>query len=516
MNRFLSNIILITLFINVFGFAGCDTQDLPDDMRNFQKNLYYDGVFLENLARISDSCTPRYTKNYAFFEKKSEIFFNKGLNNMRRDDLKAAVNDLLKSLESGETSMRLRDGATSDNLHYLGQINENIGDIYNKVNSLKPAAHFYSQAADCFEAAGRQHEVIEQLLKIGDIYQRNHIPNIALLNYETAESHRNLSETQLCEVLIKKGISLYDVADVETADSIYDLISRKSPQSIDYNYFTAIHLYNHDDLETALPELLHCFKYGTSDMKVRAAEMLADLYFRMGERYEELQYAQYQAKITSSEARLTPTKMELEEAYDDFIKNTGHVDETETGGRWWIMAASVLLLASAAASLILRFKKRETETNHEPVATDVTDEKETLADEIPGRSFDDDFRNFAASEIFSDIKGSLEGKTIMTKTVGDYPRLALSKTKIVTLTTRFNECFPNLTHTLSAMHPELTGTDFRYIILSIMGLSNLEIAVLLQQTYSSVSKRNRHLKDVFATEDPLEQFFYNYLHMVKY
>lgn len=523
MNKFISHIARIALLIIAFGFASCNNQSIPDDMQSFQKKFTKDDGYIENLAHLADSCTHKYSKNYAFFEKKSEIFYQKGQNNLRKNDFKTAAEDLFKALESEKKSIKFKESTTNDDFHYLGQIYESIGDIYNSVNSVKAASYFYDEALSQFENASRQHEVIDILLIIGDLYQNNHIPEIALLNYEIAEGRKNLTESQLNEILIKKGIALYDITDVETADSIYESIWKKSPQSIEYNYFTSIHLYNHDKFEEALPDLLYCFKYGSPNIKIKTAEMLADVYFRLGDRYEELQYAQYQARVTSSEARLTPIKMELEAAYDEYIENVSGRNGAESKHlnkvRLILLFVSLILIGVASAYLISKKKNKKSNQviqDKEKIINDISKKLEDANSNKPSRSFDDDYKVFAETSIFKDIKSSLEGKIIMTKTVGDYPRLALSKVKIINLTTKFNECFPNLTHILSEKHPELTPHDFRHIILSIMGHSNLEIAVLLQQTYSSASKRNKHIKDIFNTEEPLEHFLPNYLRSIKY
>lgn len=531
MNEIILHIVRIALLINVFGFASCTNQNIPDDMHNFQKNFRNNDVFIEDLAHLADSCTPKYSKNYAFFEKKSEIFYQKGINNSKKNDFINASEDFFKALDAEKISIKLKETTTNDDFHYLGQILESIGDIYANVNSVKPASYFYDEALSQFENANRHHEVIDMLLKIGDIYQSNHISNIALLNYETAERHKNLTESQLDEILVRKGIALYDIGDMKSADSIYKLISQKSMQSIEYNYFTSIHLYNQNKFEEALTVMLYCFKYGSHNIKISTAELLADVYFRMGNRYEELQYAQYQAKITSAEARLTPMKMELEMAYDKYIENVSGKNNDKASNinkiRWILLIVTFLILIGVASAYYISKKKNKEShqviqniekiiDDKEKIINDISKKLEDANSNIAARSFDDDFKVFAETNIFKDIKRTLEGKTIMTKTVGDYPRLALSNVKLITLTTKFNESFPNLVHTIVKAHPGLTSNDIRYIILATMGFSCQEIAVLLQLTYSSSNKRNKHIKSVLGTEEALEHYLHNYLRSIKY
>ena len=92
-------------------------------------------------------------------------------------------------------------------------------------------------------------------------------------------SKKNLTEEQYNTIQIKKGIALYDISDIEAADSLYRRISTKSPHSIDYHYFAACYFYYSNNFKKALPHLLKCFEEGNAKMKLDASEMLASIYF---------------------------------------------------------------------------------------------------------------------------------------------------------------------------------------------------------------------------------------------
>lgn len=49
-----------------------------------------------------------------------------------------------------------------------------------------------------------------------------------------------------------------------------------------------------------------------------------------------------------------------------------------------------------------------------------------------------------------------------------------------------------------------------------MGFSDMEIAVLLKQTYGSANKRSNRIKDIIHTEEELEHFIPNLLRTVRY
>ncbi|MBO7459419.1 MAG: hypothetical protein J6T53_00740 [Bacteroidales bacterium] len=509
MKLFYRHIVFISLLITALCFTACNNKSIPTEIMDFKNNYENTDEQLDKLAKTADSCSKFYANDPIFLEKKSQIFFQKGRKDHKKSEYLEAAKAFIESYNAQKTLISLKKESDNDDVHYLGQILDNIGDVYADVNSLKPASYFYDQALIQFENASRQHEVIDMLLKIGDLYQHNHISNIALLNYETAEDKKNLTEDQYNLIQIKKGIALYDIFDVNSADSIYGRMWTKSPHLIEFQYFTGCHFYYNNKFDAALPYLLKCFEEGDAKIKVEAAEMLASIYFSLNQHDKELFYAQYQAKAQSAEARLTPVKMELESIYEQFVadNNPQKSDKSHSfNGLIWILIAVIIILIIGVIAFYQHTKRNALD---QPTATE-------NVEETPKRSYEEDYKLFVNSKIYNEIKESLEGKEILIKTVGDYPRLALTKVKLVTLTTTFNESFPNLTHSLLEAYPALTPADLRFIILSLMGFSNLEIAVLLKQTYSSANKRGNRIESILNTQQELNHFIPGFLSTFKY
>jgi len=517
------NIIFILLLIMTLCFNACYKETVPDALLNFKNSYENSDDYLENLSKIADSCSEKYAKNTIFLEKKSQIYFQKGRNQHKKNDYLSATKSFVESYNSQKTLISLKNNPENDDYHFLGQILENIGDIYYDVNSLKPASYFYDKALQEYERSGSQPKMTDILVKIGDLYFYNHIPNIALLNYETAESKNILTEEQHNSILIKKGIALYDIADTQAADSIYETISKITPQNIDYQYFIGYHFYNMNNYDEALPHLLQCFEDGSQRIKIMSAEILASVYFSLNNHEKELFYAQYQAKTQSAEARLTPVKMELDSIYDDFIVSSDKQKDNRGKGltiTWLFTILFVALIIVAIAFILFKRKydeSHQTIQDKDNIINDISKQlEETKKRESTSRSFTDDYNNFVHTKIYTQVKSSLDGHEFFIKTVNDYPRLALTRTQLAMLTTKFNESLPNLTHTLSDLYPSLTPADMRYIILSLMGFSVLEIAVLLRQQYGSVNKRDNRIQNIFNTKEELRLFLPHFLSKIKY
>ena len=75
---------------------------------------------------------------------------------------------------------------------FRGEIYERLGDIYNDINSLKPAAELYDKALSDYKSADSNEKYLNSLIKTGKLYQYNHIPNIAMIYFEMAEENKDI------------------------------------------------------------------------------------------------------------------------------------------------------------------------------------------------------------------------------------------------------------------------------------------------------------------------------------
>ena len=205
MKLFYRHIIYISLLLITLCFTFCSKKSIPSEILNFKNNFENSDEQLIKLAKLSDSCKKFYANNPLFLEKKSQIFYLKGRNEHKNNDYINATHSFIEAYNTENLLLSLKKEPDNDDYHFLGQILENIADVYSDLNSLKPASYFYDNALNQFEQASRQHEVIDILLKIGDLYQNNHISNIALLNYEIAEGKKIFLKNSLTLFRLKKA-----------------------------------------------------------------------------------------------------------------------------------------------------------------------------------------------------------------------------------------------------------------------------------------------------------------------
>ena len=141
----------------------------------------------------------------------------------------------------------------------------------------------------------------------------------------------------------------------------------------------------------------------------------------------------------------------------------------------------------------------------------MTNISKKLNDLTPNENFEEAYSRFCESIIYTKIKSSLEGTTILTKNVQDYSKLQLSNKDIISLTKTFNNCFPKAIHSLKEEYASITTSDIKFIILNFMNLNNVEIAVLLGLTYGAANKRSNKIKNTFNIKSDLSQFLLTFV-----
>ena len=84
-----------------------------------------------------------------------------------------------------------------------------------------------------------------------------------------------------------------------------------------------------------------------------------------------------------------------------------------------------------------------------------------------------------------------------------YKEYALGKEQVTALREAADRHFGQFTSRLAKAYPDLTRGDLDYCCLYLLGLSDADVAALMQRAYNTVSERNRKMKAIFGTEEPL-------------
>jgi len=84
-----------------------------------------------------------------------------------------------------------------------------------------------------------------------------------------------------------------------------------------------------------------------------------------------------------------------------------------------------------------------------------------------------------------------------------YKDSALDKQQLLDLRLAVDRHFGQFTARLKKAYPELTNGDLDYCCLYLLGLTDADIAALMQRTYNTVFHRNGKMRKIFGSENPL-------------
>ena len=84
-----------------------------------------------------------------------------------------------------------------------------------------------------------------------------------------------------------------------------------------------------------------------------------------------------------------------------------------------------------------------------------------------------------------------------------YKDAALDKQQLLDLRLAVDRHFGQFTVRLKKAYPGLTNSDLDYCCLYLLGLTDADIAALMQRTYNTVFERNGKMRKIFGSENPL-------------
>lgn len=370
--------------------------------------------------------------------------------------------------------------------------------------------------------------------RLSEILYRYGIRDAAIETCHKAASYYE-SETDLAAMLrfeaaiyqsqkqYDKALALFQEADEKVSvgdDPIQLSIGAK---------FLEIHQY-----DSAFSHLERAFLKGDRFARMDAAGKLAEICRERGQLDEELSYNRFYVENSMMETRMASRKMEIEYLYDVFKRpKPAEPSSTEGSGFSSLMLSLFLILVIAfLAYIIVRNRKRIShienkittiEQKHEKENADKDHEIEQISQALNDTreqlnaqrvDFDEAWQSFMSAAVVNKIKHSVEGKDIMIKNVGVFPKLKLKEMDYIALVQEANRCFPDFSSRFLKDFPDLNVADLRHSCLGLLGMNDAEIAVMEGISYSGANRRTNKILTAVGLGDNLEQTMMAYLKKV--
>ena len=498
---------------------------------------YFDSLVMANGAALRErdaflAARAHYINGVGFYE---------------RDSVVAACGEYLKALEMVEThfpGIETRHGTSLQPNHlprFMALTYGRLGDLFSGQFMQEPAIVCYKKSfvfskieptsangiANLMSHLGKQYDMLKQfdsaeyyydeglrqLVDTNNLTFRNLVSAKALLNYNKGNG-------------------------VEPAVSdLKRMAAKASDEDERLTRFVVVGdiYYDASQFDSAMVYLTRVFENKDDVVLKRdAARCLRDIYQIQGDSLKATYFALYQAENPVSEAESNAQVSQLNELFQQHLQWEQERAEAERQQAARLrrnrMIVVVSVLVVVAALLAWLFYRRKMQQQRDEASQQMEAEREAHRLEKASmsgrlkrsnqelRELKDQMRqqgetttkpetqaaSFAEEPICQLIMQRVnEGqfKSQMDCTV--YKDYALGKEQLTALREAADRHFGQFTSRLAKAYPDLTRGDLDYCCLYLLGLSDADVAALMQKAYPTVSHRARKMKAIYKSEAPL-------------
>lgn len=282
--------------------------------------------------------------------------------------------------------------------------------------------------------------------------------------------------------------------------------------------------YHEQQFDSALFYLDMAFNQTLSaGVKKQAAEWLAEIEEAQGRNAEALEYASFLVPFANLEENQSGIKSQLITLYNDFKQvHFEHQQHKETQKRIRLGVSILIALLLLIFFLFYRNIKHEKDLETERHAHKIQqaalagrlkrsnanlkeqEKKPASTSTLSSLQRQNNAEKYMDEPICKHILAICNDKNNLIKStvpVSSYANIALSDVQKAHLKDAAMQHYGQLFETLKRQHPELKEKDFFYCYLCLLGLDNVQIAVLQQNSISTIWERENRLKRIFGSDD---------------
>ena len=471
-----------------------------------------------------------------------------GVGFYERDSVVAACGEYLKALEIVEThfpGIETRHGTSLQPNHlprFMALTYGRLGDLFSGQFMQEPAIVCYKNSlvfskieptsangiANLMSHLGNQYSILQQMDSAG---------------YYFNEAFKYLADTNnLAYRDLISGLALYNYYSGKSVESAVSDLKRMATQTKDEDerltrFFTIGSIYFEiRQFDSAMVYLTRVFENKDNVvMKRGAARSLRDIFQVKGDTLKATQYARYQVENPALEAESNRQVSQLNELFQQHLQWEQERDEAERQqaaklrrNRMSVVMSVLVVMAALLAWLFYRRKMRQ---QRDEASQQMEAEREAhrlekasmsgrlkrsnqelreLKDQMRQQAGNGAPKQEAQAVSFNDepicrliMERVNEGQFKAQMDCKLYQDYALGKEQVMALREAADRHFNQFTSRLTKAYPNLTKGDLDYCYLYLLGLSDADVAALMQRAYATVSERSRKIKTVFGTEEPL-------------
>ena len=493
-----------------------------------QAVAYFDSLVGTQGADARRASAKNATQTNVFLDARAHYI--NGVGYYEQDNLEDACAEYLKTLEVMESHFE-KDELTGHRARFMTYTYNRLGEMFSEQFMMEPAIECFQQSYEFCKIApispysisnalyriGLQYNMLKKKDSANYYYERaiELMPDNNNLYYRDLESSRALLSYQMGQPAEASLNTLLRM--VQLADDEEEQLTR---------FFTIGDIYFEEAMyDSALQYLEPVFQHiNNVVIRVQVADFIRIIYDReeIGENPDE--YVRFSAVNKKSNGENNAEVLQLNKQFKEYKdKQLGRqiaAEKTKERKRAMARTVEMVVPISLAISMLVVFliRKRHQKNLSEQEATakrlqnanarlqaenDQLVQQQTLTRHTePCKAPASSYEALMKEAICFDLRQRF-GKTeiITTNKSSYYADLAISVRDKQALTHAVERHCPNFGPLLKAQCPEFTRNDFELCRFLLIGLSEPQVAVLLQKDYSTIWKRAKEIKKVLQTAE---------------
>lgn len=499
-----------------------------------QAEFYYDSIthsLDENRHSFCCHCglDPQTKDNISFLAARAHYMDGVGL--YEQDSLVLACKEYLKALEIMENRFEEKE-LTGHKALFMALINTRLGGLFSERFMTEPAIHFHKKALkNCLLEQTSPLGVSKNLYRIGIQFDKSEELDSASYYYHAAlQALPDTINVVYRDIITSKLYSEYHKDhDLEKALAGLQLMLKfadDDDEKLTRSLTIGGILYEERLSDSAIAYLENVYRHSTKELsRIQAAEYLSDIYKKKGIHTDE--YSSFLAQYTVSNFEQRLVQSQLADAFQTYLQNNkdnlykAKIDRSRKLGLFG--AVLLLALASSILAFIFRHKLRkqqllsdirhaislnrllssnqQLEKENKRLLKDIHERK--AASNFPFvKGNEGDYAALLQESICLNLKQRFGNVDIVTTNKATaYSNLAITAKEKLRLADAVGKHCPDYDKILSSSYPKLKAVDLETCRFLLIGLSEQQIAVLLQIDYSTIWRRVKKLKDIMGFVD---------------
>ena len=505
---------------------------------------YFDSLLMADACDASlRSClrrdTPRESANAAAFLDARAHYIN-GVGYYERDSVVEACKEYLKALEVMESHFAENE-LVGTKAKFMTYTNNRLGDMFSEQFMLEPATTcFKNSYVFSLVSPISSYSVSNALYWIGKQFHKN--GNIDSAYYYYLQSIDNMPDTTCLyyrDILSTQSLLSYQLTHQAEAPL------KRLKQMVDWakndnekltRCFVIGGIYFEEGVYDSASFYLEPVFENNEDIvsQIQSAHYLHIIYDSLGENEKRDDCMRFLAQQKKSEGQNKTLVSRLDSQYQKYLSQKLYKQAKQEQNKAFLKATKTIIPIAAGDTLfIIVFaiqKRKKTLREQQEASVRVLEETEQqhrteqaalygrlkrsnqevreLKDKIKRQ--DNAATNISSAASFGEepvcrliIERVNEGMFKSKVDYRVYKDYAINKQQLLDLRLAADRHFGQFTVRLKKAYPKLTNSDLDYCCLYLLGLTDADIAALMQRAYNTVVERNGKLKKTFGSDNPL-------------